>query len=104
MIDQWNLSQRENIETLDQLSKNQNADTIFEKATEAFSFLIRNRTRFFKANHAKIEKIVIGQRLGMFMADSKLREMIEAKTEIPIEFSSDRRTAALGAAWTKECM
>ncbi len=38
------------------------------------------------------------------MADSKLREMIEAETEIPIEFSSDRRTAALGAAWTKECM
>ena len=72
MIHKWNLSQRKKVETLDQLSQNQNAKTIFEKATEAFSFLIQNRTQFFKANHAKIEKIVIGQRLGIFMANTKL--------------------------------
>ena len=38
MIEQWNLSQREKVKTLDQLSKNKNADTIFEKAAEAFYF------------------------------------------------------------------
>ena len=103
MIDQWNVSQRERVETLDQLSKNQNADTIFEKATEAFSFLIQNRTQFFKANHAKIEKIVIGQRLGIFMANSKLISLLESNTDIPLDYSTDRRTAALGAAWKRIC-
>ena len=103
MIHQWNLSQREKVETLDQLSQNQNANTIFEKATEAFSFLIQNRTQFFKANHAKIEKIVIGQRLGIFMANSKLISLLESNTDIPLDYSTDRRTAALGAAWKKIC-
>ena len=103
MIHQWNLSQREKVKTLDQLSKNQNADTIFEKATEAFSFLIQNRTQFFKANHAEIEKIVIGQRLGIFMANSKLISLLESNTDIPFDYSIDRRTAALGAAWKRIC-
>ena len=103
MIHQWNLSQREKVETLDQLSQNQNANTIFEKATEAFSFLIQNRTQFFKANHAKIEKIVIGQRLGIFMANSKLISLLESNKDIPLDYSTDRRTAALGAAWKRIC-
>ena len=103
MIHQWNLSQREKVETLDQLSQNQNASAIFEKATEAFSFLIQNRTQFFKANHAKVEKIVIGQRLGIFMANSKLISLLESNTDIPLDYSTDRRTAALGAAWKKIC-
>jgi hypothetical protein len=103
MIHQWNISQREKVETLDQLSQNQNANTIFEKATEAFSFLIQNRTQFFKANHAKIEKIVIGQRLGIFMANSKLISLLESNTDIPLDYSTDRRTAALGAAWKRIC-
>jgi len=103
MIDQWNLSQTEKIETLDQLSQNQNAKTIFEKATEAFSFLMQDRNQFFKDNHAKIEKIVIGQRLGMFMANSKLISLLESNTDIPLDYSTDRRTAALGAALKKIC-
>ena len=103
MIHQWNISQREKVETLDQLSQNQNANTIFEKATEAFSFLIQNRTQFFKANHAKIEKIVIGLRLGIFMANSKLISLLESNTDIPLDYSTDRRTAALGAAWKRIC-
>jgi len=103
MIHQWNISQREKVETLDQLSQNQNANTIFEKSTEAFSFLIQNRTQFFKANHAKIEKIVIGQRLGIFMANSKLISLLESNTDIPLDYSTDRRTAALGAAWKRIC-
>ena len=103
MIHQWNISQREKVETLDQLSQNQIANTIFKKATEAFSFLIQNRTQFFKANHAKIEKIVIGQRLGIFMANSKLISLLESNTDIPFDYSTDRRTAALGAAWKRIC-
>jgi hypothetical protein len=103
MIDQWNLSQKEKVKTLDQLSKNKNADTIFEKAAEAFLFLIQNRTQFFKANHAKIEKIVIGQRLGIFMANSKLISLPDSNTDIPLYYSTDRRTAALGVAWKRKC-
>ena len=103
MIEQWNLSQREKVKTLDQLSKNKNADTIFEKAAEAFLFLIQNRTQFFKANHAKIEKIVIGQRLGIFMANSKLISLPDSNTDIPWDYSTDRRTAALGVAWKRIC-
>jgi hypothetical protein len=103
MIHQYNLSQKEKVETLDQLSKNKNADIIFEKAVKAFSFLIQNRTQFFKDNQAKIEKIVIGQRLGIFMADSKFRLLLESKTDIPLDYSTDRQTAALGAAWKRIC-
>jgi predicted NBD/HSP70 family sugar kinase len=103
MIDQWNFSNKDKVITLDQLSKNENSKLIFNKAIIAFSYLIQNRIQFFRSNNSIIEKIVLGQRLGMFMADSKLRSMVEAETDIPIDYSTDRRTAALGAAWTKVC-
>ena len=103
MIDQWNFSNKDKVITLDQLSKNENSKLIFNKAIIAFSYLVQNRIQFFRSNNSIIEKIVIGQRLGMFMADSKLRSMVEAETDIPIDYSTDRRTAALGAAWTKVC-
>jgi hypothetical protein len=103
MIDQWNFSNKHKVITLDQLSKNENSKLIFNKAIIAFSYLIQNRIQFFRSNNSIIEKIVMGQRLGMFMADSKLRSMVEAETDIPIDYSTDRRTAALGAAWTKVC-
>jgi hypothetical protein len=106
MIDQWNLSHSDKIERLDQLSQKENANPIFEKAAVAFSFLIQDRIRFFKTNHAKVEKIVIGQRLGAFISssDNILKSFFESKTDIPIAISSDRRTAALGAAWKKICL
>ena len=103
MIDQWNFSNKHKVITLDQLSKNENSKLIFNKAIIAFSYLVQNRIQFFRSNNSIIEKIVMGQRLGMFMADSKLRSMVEAETDIPIGYSTDRRTAALGAAWTKVC-
>lgn len=103
MIDQWNFSNKDKVITLDQLSKNENSKLIFNKAIIAFSYLVQNRIQFFRSNNSIIEKIVIGQRLGMFMADSKLRSMVEAETDIPIDYSTDRRTAALGAAWIKVC-
>ena len=103
MIDHWNFSNKDKVITLDQLSKNENSKLIFNKAIIAFSYLVQNRIQFFRSNNSIIEKIVMGQRLGMFMADSKLRSMVEAETDIPIDYSTDRRTAALGAAWTKVC-
>ena len=103
MIDQWNLSQKEKVETLDQLSKKENSKSIFNKAIEAFLCLVQDRVQFFRSNNSDLEKIVIGQRLGMFMADSKLRFMIKTETDIPVKYSFDRRTAALGAAWKKAC-
>ncbi|MGY8788655.1 MAG: hypothetical protein ACKVH5_10235, partial [Fidelibacterota bacterium] len=69
----------------------------------AFSFLINDRIRFFKSNNSEIEKIIIGQRLGIFMADSKFRLLFESKTDIPLDYSTDRRTPALGAAWKRIC-
>ena len=103
MIDQWNFSHVEKISTLSELSEKNDATIIFEKATEAFSCLIQDRISFFQANNSEIEKIVIGQRLGIFMSESALGTMIESTTTIPIVYSKDRRTAALGAAWKKAC-
>jgi len=105
MIDQWNSSQNKDVSSLSQLIQDENAIPIIEKAVEAFSFLIQDRVKFFKRNHSEIDKIVIGQRLGQFLSqnDSSFKSMIESSGNIPIEYSSDRRTAALGAAWKKAC-
>jgi hypothetical protein len=35
--------------------------------------------------------------------NQELGKMIKSSADIPIDFSSDRRTAALGAAWKKAC-
>lgn len=104
MIDQWNLSNPRKVKTLDELTQMDDSESIYRIVTNAFSSLIQDRIQFFKANHAKIEKIVIGQRLGLFMVNSKLGTMIEAETDIPIQYSSDRRTAALGAAQKQACL
>ena len=94
-----------NINSLVELSESDGCMTIFEKAIEAFSFLIQDRIDFFYINNSIIEKIVIGQRLGAFLINDnqELGKMIKSSTDIPIDFSSDRRTAALGAAWKKAC-
>ncbi len=103
MIEQWNSSHNDKVETLNHLSQKENAKPIFEKALEAFSFLINDRIRFFISNNFEIEKIIIGQRLGTFLANSQLKSIFEAETTIPVKYSTDRRTAALGAAWKKVC-
>ena len=105
MIDQWNSYHNKDVGSLSQLIQDENAFYIFQKAAETFLFLIQDRVEFFKRNHSEIEKIVVGQRLGQFLSqnDSSLKSMIESSEDIPIEYSSDRRTAALGAAWKKAC-
>ena len=105
MINQNNKLYDSNINSLVELSESDGCTVIFEKAIEAFSFLIQHRIDFFKINNSIIEKIVIGQRLGAFLMidNQELGKMIKSSTDIPIDFSSDRRTAALGAAWKKAC-
>ena len=105
MINQNNKLYGSNINSLVELSESDGCMTIFEKAIEAFSFLIQDRIDFFYINNSIIEKIVIGQRLGAFLINDnqELGKMIKSSTDIPIDFSSDRRTAALGAAWKKAC-
>ncbi len=79
------------------------ANDILEKAANAFTFLINNRTDFFYSQNAKPEKIVIGQRLGNLLSDKNnpLSKLISKNYtgHIPIEISTDRRTAAIGAAY-----
>jgi hypothetical protein len=105
MINQNNKLYDSNINSLVELSESDGCTVIFEKAIEAFSFLIQDRIDFFYLNNSIIEKIVIGQRLGAFLMNDnqELGKMIKSSADIPIDFSSDRRTAALGAAWKKAC-
>ena len=105
MINQNNKLYGSKINSLVELSESDGCMVIFEKAIEAFSFLIQHRIDFFKINNSIIEKIIIGQRLGAFLINDnqELGKMIKSSTDIPIDFSSDRRTAALGAAWKKAC-
>ena len=105
MINRNNKLFGSNINSLVELSESDGCMAIFEKAIEAFSFLIQDRIDFFYINNSIIEKIVIGQRLGAFLMNDNqdLGKMIKSSADIPIDFSSDRRTAALGAAWKKAC-
>jgi len=105
IITAWNKKNMNKIKSLYDLEDIPNSKSIFKTASKAFSYLIKNRTIFFKKYNSTIEKIVIGQRLGEFLKNCKpeTRAMFELKTNIPIEYSSDRRTAALGAAWMMLC-
>jgi len=105
MLSKWNQSRQKKINSLFGLEKFSGAKSIFEEASNAFSSLIKNRIIFFNRHNAQVEKIVIGQRLGEFLSNCQrsIRFLFESKTNITIEYSSDRRTAALGAAWKKLC-
>jgi len=105
ILREWNKINSKKDHSLFDIMKNPNAKHLFIIASNAFSHLIKNRSLFFKNNNYKIEKIVIGQRLGEFLkiCKSDIKTMFESKTKIPIEYSHDRRTAALGAAWKKIC-
>ena len=79
------------------------ANDILDKAANAFTFLIKDRTDFFYSKNTKPEKIVIGQRLGLLLSNKNnpLLKLISKNYngQIPIEISTDRRTAAIGAAY-----
>ena len=78
---------------------------IMDDALKAFLKLVKVRERFFKSQNEEIQEIVIGQRLGKFFKDlgEKYLERFQNSTKIPIKVSSDRRTAALGAAISFAC-
>ena len=78
---------------------------IMDDALKAFLKLVKVRERFFKSQNEEIQEIVIGQRLGKFFNDlgEKYLERFQSSTKIPIKISSDRRTAALGAAISFAC-
>ena len=106
MIERYNKSSGNNISTILELSQQKDFIHVIKKAKEAFGVLINNRVQFFEQNNTGIQKIVIGQRLGSYLKndDHKLGKTFKGCTTIPIEFSEDRRTAALGAAWSKACL
>ena len=105
MIGMYNRSTNSNISTMLELSQQKDFINVIDKAKDAFEILIDSRVQYFEENNVEIEKIVIGQRLGLFLKkyDHKLGEIFRGCTTLPIEFSEDRRTAALGAAWSKAC-
>ena len=106
MIERYNRSTGSNISTILELSQQKDFINVINKAKDAFTVLIDNRVQFFKQNNVDIQKIVIGQRLGAFLEneDHELGKTLRGCTTLPIEFSEDRRTAALGAAWSKACL
>ena len=106
MIERYNKLSGNNISTILELSQQKDFIHAIKKAKEAFDVLIDDRVQFFKQNNTCIQKIVIGQRLGSYLKndDHKLGKIFKGCTAIPIEFSEDRRTAALGAAWSKACL
>ena len=106
MIERYNRSSGNKVSTILELSQQKDFIHVIKKAKEAFSVLINDRVQFFEQNNTGIQKIVIGQRLGSYLKndDHKLGKTLQSCTTIPIEFSEDRRTAALGAAWSKACL
>ena len=108
MLNQWNGGEEKSINAIlalfDQaLSGDVFAKNIIEKASKAFLFLIDKRTEFFHRHNARPEKIVIGQRLGKILSDKSnpLSKLIFQNNyyDTSIEISTDRSTAALGAAY-----
>jgi hypothetical protein len=105
MIRKHNETNETNIETLVELSNENSFSNIIDLAIEAFLLLVKNRSQYFEMRKKTIQTIVIGQRLGQFLehGDPELKERFQKSTDIPIKLSSDRRTAALGAAMLIAC-
>jgi len=101
MIKTFNTKFNKNIKNLDEFLESKESLTILKNASKALSSLIQSRTNFFKLNGLEPEIVVIGQRLGLFLSELKeeIQEMFYQSSKIPLKFSTDRRTAALGAIY-----
>ena len=107
MLSQWNKEKEKPIKAIVSLfdqavSGNNFANSIIEKAEKAFAFLIERRMEFFQSHNSKPEKIVIGQRLGKLLTEKDnpvARLIFQNNHNVLVEISTDRRTAALGAAY-----
>ncbi|MFL2983068.1 MAG: hypothetical protein ACJZ12_01590 [Candidatus Neomarinimicrobiota bacterium] len=105
MIRKYNGKNKSKVGSLVELSNKSTFNEIIDHAVDAFSLLIKNREKYFEINKQKIQRIVIGQRLGQFLKIShpRYKEKFQICTDIPIKISSDRRTAALGAGMLAAC-
>ena len=104
ILNHFNKLNNSNIKKMNDILKFKNYQKIFSNAADAFAFLVKDRADFFQKRNKQIEKIIIGQRLGEFLSNGNiLSDLIKKSTDIEINFSSDRRTAALGAVWKLIC-
>ena len=105
IIKRYNDQNNTDVKVLADLIHKKGFNRIMDDALEAVLKLVEVRERFFKSQNEEIEDIVIGQRLGKFFNDlgEKYLERFQRGTKIPIKISSDRRTAALGAAISFTC-
>ena len=105
IIKRYNDQNNTDVKVLADLIHKKGFNRIMDDALGAFLKLVEVRERFFKSQNEEIEDIVIGQRLGKFFNDlgEKYLERFQSGTKIPIKISSDRRTAALGAAISFTC-
>lgn len=101
MIKNFNQRFNRNIMTLDEFINDKYSLEILIDASYAFSELIKDRIKIFNSKGYYPEIIVIGQRLGLFMGnlDEKIKDIFLNCSDIPLRFSLDRRTAALGAVY-----
>ena len=101
MIKTLNTKFNKNIKNLDEFLESKESLTILKNASKALSSLIQSRTNLFRLNGLEPEIVVIGQRLGLFLNELKeeIQEMFYQSSKIPLKFSTDRRTAALGAIY-----
>ena len=105
IIKRYNDQNNAEVKVLADLVHKKEFNKIMDDALKAFLKLVKVRERFFKSRNEEIQEIVIGQRLGKFFNDlgEKYLEKFQSSTKIPIKVSSDRRTAALGAAISFAC-
>ena len=105
MIRKYNDQNNEKIKVLADLIHKKKFNKIMDDALKAFLKLVNVREQFFKSQNEEVQEIVIGQRLGKFFNNlgEKYLEKFQSSTKIPIKVSSDRRTAALGAAISFTC-
>ena len=105
MLKNHNLKYKTNITTLSELAGSEYFKETLNSVIMAFDYLIKDRLEFFRRHKQKIEKIVIGQRLGQFLNEQpkNIKNLFQKDHIAPVEFSFQRQVAALGAAWKKLC-
>ena len=105
IVKKYNDQNNTDVKVLADLVHKRKFNKIMDDALKAFLKLVEIREQFFKSQNEEIQDIVIGQRLGKFFNDlgEKYLERFQSGTKIPIKISSDRRTAALGAAISYAC-
>jgi len=86
------------------------ANQLLKSALDALELLVEERQKYiFTKTGESLLKIVIGQRLAIALGLRNEKNIFMEKirttfgNNLKFSLSSDRRTAALGAAWSKSC-